>query len=273
MSSEDEYVPTATFTCPPSSSVIENTFRMAQVLERKRDCDSAISKFLLVCTSIERVVALNPGSDVDIRFAILSLGRIANIYDDREDWSKSLAFRRCEQAFLTYLRDHQARADDGDIASVAATARAYLEIFRGVHAAAALPEHRPETPAEIARRYRAAIEQDRDNQTERVIRLLEESAEAKRVELSNSVWRRNVERVVNHPFAFVFCLLVVAGVVTAAVVTRPKRRIAVPEGTEAKFAFLERAAMGQTPAPAKRTATPRRRAEPEQPTDQRLFEI
>lgn len=90
-----------------SSASVQNTDRMACALESKGQDKEALERFHLVCDSIERLILSNPGSTVDPRFAILSLGNIADIYERRRDTKKSLAFRECQLAFLEHLKQKE----------------------------------------------------------------------------------------------------------------------------------------------------------------------
>lgn len=74
------YVSENLFTSTPSSSSIENTYRMGQVLQAKKDYTKAISTYLSVCETTERVIAMNPGANVEMQWVFLSLGNISDIY-------------------------------------------------------------------------------------------------------------------------------------------------------------------------------------------------
>jgi hypothetical protein len=200
------------------TSDIENTFRMAQVLHWKSDYNSAISRFLLVCDKLERALECDPSSVIDIRYAIFSLAALADIYAHREDWSKSLAFRECEQSFLHYLDENpDTRFEDADdeimpdFASVATNVYQFLRLFQKIHEAVNLPDRISETPDQTAQRAKATLAAEEKAQTEEVIRLLTEPITRHQTDLTNSFWRRNLERAIDHPFVIAFILgLVIA---------------------------------------------------------------
>jgi tetratricopeptide (TPR) repeat protein len=251
----DGYAPSFQFTCPPASSAIENTFRMGQVLQKKDEPDEAIKKYLAVCDALERVVTLNPSANVDVRLAIFSLGHIADIYHSREDWDKSLAFRECQQGFLDYINhNHHVRLDDDaeeadavpDFYQVTSQAAAYRRLFERVRAAKELKERPPvEKPEEMMRRYREALVKEEQDRNEKLVRMLNEGTHQHEMEIRNSPIKRNLQRIIDHPIVFMVMFVFVRITIATVLQMRPKKKLVLPEGLDAKMDFLERVARQQ----------------------------
>ena len=237
----------------PSSHSIENTFRMAQVLQAKKDYSKAIDKFVLVCESIEKVIALNPGANVEIHWVIFSLGAIADIYQDRQDYNKSILFRNAQRGFLEYLQEQKSlgRAvalevddddeTDQDVITIASQSHSYMKLFEKVHEAVAEPEKPPpEDPKDLLRRLQEARKKDEEDKIEETIRLLNEAADQREKELKNSFWKRNLQRITDHPVMFVLVVLFVAFAIILYVKYKPKKKVVIPGGIDAQMAYLEK---------------------------------
>jgi hypothetical protein len=235
---EDAYVPSFEFTCPPASSSIENTFRMAQVLEKKGDTDAAISKYLLVCESLERAISLIPSATVDIRLAVFSLGNISDIYQSRGDWDKSLAFRECQRQFLEYFRRHRhltlgEEEDAGlDFSEVTSTAASLGRLFAGIADARATKERPPpEAPEKLLRRFQDAVTAEREAQADRIAEMLDRATNARDATITNSFWKRSLRRAADHPWMLILVAFVIGVVIVLAVALRPKKRRLLPPET------------------------------------------
>lgn len=250
--SDADSVSSAHFTDTPSSSSIENTYRMAQVLHKKGDLDLAIEKYLLVCDSLRRIIRVNPGARIEIQWVVMSLGDVADIYYDRQDYKKSLAFRNCQKSFLEFMQtqrhggipDLDSDSDDEDLAKFAeVTSRGttYQRLFEQVQAAQDLPSRPPpETAEELLKKFQEAKEKDEEAKIDRVIKLLEEAAEQREKELKNSFWKRNLQRIVEHPALFVMMMVALSVIVIVFVKFRPRRRVVIPGGIDAQIAYLEK---------------------------------
>lgn len=239
------------FTNTPSSLSVENTFRMAQVLQAKKDLEKAIEKYLLVCESIEKIVTLNPGANVEIHWAIFSLGAISDIYQDRQDYNKSLLFRNVQKDFLEFLqtqrgygntKDEYVDDDEGDtdFITIATKTHSYMELFQKFHEAMDAPEKPPpEDPQELMRKLKEARKKDEEAKIEQTIKLLNEAAEMRENEIKNSFWKRNLLRITEHPVIFVFIVLAISILVILLWKSKPKKKVNIPGGFDAQLAYLE----------------------------------
>jgi len=217
----------------PTSSSLDATFRFAQVLATHGDSATAITKYLEVVFSLERICAQNPGADVDIHAGVMALSHVADLYESRNDQQKADAFREAECAFLEHLqhcKDTNARPDPA----------VYRSCFSRVRAAQELPEMRRETPEEAAARLRRAMEEEQRQKEERFIRLVNEAHERRERAMQNSFLRRNMQRFIDHPMVFLLAILLVGGAAAVLVTVRPSRRGRVPADPEEVAALLRR---------------------------------
>jgi hypothetical protein len=281
-----EYIPDARFSRldPPSTSSIENAFRIAQALERKQDPLNAVSRYLYVCEMIENVLQMNPGARVDVKWVLLSLKNIADIYDDRRDFAKAKAFRKCLVDFANYLKSEgQSLDEDGDedpnFDSITTAAVSYRRMFEAVRTAAALPDQAPpEEPTVLLQRIAEAREKARQDRVEEMVRLLDEAHEERERSIQRSFWKRNLFRAARHPFiAGAVMLVVIVSVVWYTTLRQPKKKVRSDEPVD--FALLdelarknhEKAESERKKHPPK-TPKPKKTAAPVE-VDERLFEI
>jgi hypothetical protein len=215
---DPDYVPDARFATlePPSTSSIENAFRLAQAIERRNDPSGAIGRYLAVCDMIESAIQMNPGARIDVKWVLLSLRNIADIYDSRRDWKKSRAYRKCLEQLANYLKSDSRGIDaddDGnpDFDSITTASVAYRRIFDAIHNAAALPDTPPpEAPADLLRRIAEAREKTQQDRIEEMIGRLEEANREREEAIQRSFWKRNLYRAAKHPIV-AGALLVLVG--------------------------------------------------------------
>ncbi|OHT01920.1 hypothetical protein TRFO_31164 [Tritrichomonas foetus] len=223
---------------------------MAQVLQAKKDFDKAIDKFLLVCECTERVIAMNPGANVEIHWVVFSLGAISDIYQDRQDYNKSILYRNAQRAFLEFMQTQKGTnkstfatnsdSDDEDLITIATKSHSYMKLFESVHEAMKAPEKPPpEDPQELMRKLQEARKKDEEEKIEQTIKLLNEAADAREKEIQNSFWKRNMQRITDHPVIFVFIVLIISVCVILFVKFKPKKKINIPGGIDAQMAYLE----------------------------------
>jgi hypothetical protein len=231
---DDDEIAQIHFSCPPSTSDIENTFRMAQVLYKRKEYSQAVAKFMLVCDSLERVIAVNPGAQVEIHYGVFSIGGIADIYHDLSDFNKSIAIRRVQNDFLEFLQTQQDVTMDSnddstptDFVALAAASSRYRQFFKQLHLANDLPSNPPEeTAAELRRRLIEARERDEAERLSRVLALLNDASESGELSMRESFWKRNLERITDHPVYFVVVILLFSiGVIFLTIFVPRKKAI------------------------------------------------
>ena len=250
---QEEIISENPFKSTPSSSSIENTFRMGQVLEKKKDFKSALEKYIKVCTETERIVLLNPGAKVEIHWVVYALGFISDIYSEKKDFKKALAFRNVQNDFLQFLakkkniRNNEDDEEDGtnltneDFIELATTSTIYKQLFEKFRETLEIPDKPPqEDPKDLIKRIQEAKQKDEDAKAEEMIRLLNEVADSKEKELKNYFFKRNIKRLTDHPVLFVLFVVIIAIGIILFVKFKPKKKINIPGGIDAQIAYLEK---------------------------------
>lgn len=245
-----DYSPSVRFEGTPSATSIENTLQMAKVLRAKGEIQQALNRFYIVCESIESAIAMNPGARIELHPAIFAIREIADIYEDRKDWTKSLAFRNTLNSFLKFLqaekqgnRSHSDVDDDLDgenFVEIMSKSVTYKKLFQEYHAAKAVPDLKIETPEEILKKLQDAREKDEQAKMERIIKLFEEAADERENELKNSFFKRLMQKITDHPFIFISIVIFIALVIVLFVKYMPKKKFEVPGGIDAQMAYLEK---------------------------------
>jgi hypothetical protein len=269
-----ESVSDVQFSSPPSSSAIENTFRMGQVLEWKRDFQAAISKYLLVCAAMESVIKVNPGARVDMKWVLLSLEAIAKIYERREDYAKSVPFRECLIEFLKHIKaDGESSLEDetlGDFDRTTSAASAYGRLFEQIHTAAALPEEPCESTLDLLKMVAEDQQKKKEDRVDRMLQMLDQKHKERVQQIQNSFWRRNYERAVRHPIIAGLLIATVCSLLVYCTTLKPKNVVNLPDDEGEKIASMERLVQQQIEQKKnKKPTTPRRTAKPT-PTPFRL---
>jgi hypothetical protein len=287
MNDEDaDYVPDARFSTlePPSTSSIENAFRLAQAVERRNDPAGAITRYLAVCDMIANAIQMNPGARVDVKWVLLALRNIADIYDARRDWKKSGAYRKCLEQLAHYLKSDGRGLDtddDGnpDFDSITTASVAYRRIFDAIHNAAALPDTPPpEAPADLLRRIAEAREKSQQDRMEEMIGRLEEANREREEAIQRSFWKRNLYRAARHPFIAGAVLVLVGLTVLSSMAFRgdAKPKVSDEPVDMAKLEELARRNHEKAEAQRKkhgtRTPKPSRTAAPVK-IDESLFDL
>jgi hypothetical protein len=270
-----DYVPYARFSKlePPSTSSIENGFRIAQALERKGDPLGAVSRYLLVCDMIENVIQMNPGARVDVKWVLLALRNVADIYDSRRDWAKSKAFRACLVSFANYLKSEGQPLDDDedpDFDSITTAAVAYGRMFTAIRDAAAIKDQPPpEEPVALLHRIAEAREKAQQERVEDMIRRLDEAHEEHEKSIKNSFWKRNLYRAARHPFIAGALMLAIAVLVVCYPAIRPAQKKQIDPDAPVDFSILDELArknhekaVAEGKVPRTRTPKPTRTPQP-----------
>jgi hypothetical protein len=193
-----------------SLAAVENIYKAAQDLHKRKEFPEAISQYLVVCQTLERSLALGRRAHVDVYWGILSIGGIADIYFELADWQKSLAYRKIQKAFLDIFEHRRDPTEDTDEESdLIAITNQYLALFKRVHDANELPDKPPpETPEAIMERLTNARKKEEEQKIDRVIQLLNQASDSRDRQIRESFWRRNLQRALDHPVIVVIIVLV-----------------------------------------------------------------
>lgn len=232
----------------PASSAMENAFRMAQVLQAKKDYTVAIQKYLNICLNTEKIVAMNPTAHIELQWPALSLGLIAEIYHEKADYNKEIAFRTVQNELLEFMRNKKAGAsstsddDEGDIdfVEIATVGQQYQRIFKRMHEAIDMPEAPPKLDVEkFIKDLQEARQKDEEARIEDAIRQINEANEERERAIQNSFIRRNLQKIIDHPITFTIILIFIASLIVAYVHFKPKTRSKKIRSMDQSMAILQ----------------------------------
>lgn len=230
---------------PPSSDSMQNAFRRGQVLKKRGEGNPAIATFLQVCDDLERVISMNPGADIDLQWISLALGEIADIYQERTDYDKSVAFRKCQHGFLYLMQQQRGiynkKETDGDFEQITSFGVTCRGLFGDIRAAREIPDSETlDTPKDILKKYQDALEEEHNEEIEALIRRFEETAAQREANANRSFLGRNMDRINRNPYTVALVIFIVVIVTMTYYAFVPKVTIQVPEGEEAQWAMLQR---------------------------------
>lgn len=200
-----------------NSSAIENNFKIAQVLQIRKEIPKALAKYQSVCVSLENISKNNPGANLELHFIPLSLGKMSDIYKEKQDLEKALAFMKCQRHFLEYMASNKPNREQED-STDGADGKGFDEhslddLYSEMHKCFEMKDAPPpRDPQEIVKEFaEAKKKQDEENARENMRRLNEILEERKR-KLENSKWEQTIEWVSNHPIKLALGALVFLGV-------------------------------------------------------------
>ena len=206
-----------TKTLTATTDGVEGVFRMGEVLQAKKDLDYAIEKYEEVVDETEKIVFMNPDSSIEVRWAVLALGNMSDIYTEREDWKKALALREIQNEFLCVMsktpkQSSEDSSDDEDnFYEITTIGRQFNELFKKARKAIDMPCKPPsEDPQELARKFVEARKKDEEAEISNTIEKINNYVKAKEDEINGSFFKRNTHRATNHPIIFVLFVFFIA---------------------------------------------------------------
>lgn len=196
-----------------NASKIENDFKMAQVMKIQQQTDRAIKKFKDVCFNLEAIIKHNPGATTEIHFIPLSLGELSEIFKERRDLNKALAFVKCQRKFLEYIhsnRPHHENEYSGEGTDEPEFPEHNLsDLFEEMHKAfekeGAPPERDPQDVVKLI--MEAQKKQEQETAKKNLEKLQQLVAERKK-RLEESRWEQTLEWVNDHPIRVAFGAIV-----------------------------------------------------------------
>lgn len=200
-----------------NSSKIENDFKIAKVLQIRKEIPKALLKYQRVCEALEQISTNNPGANLELHFIPLSLGQMSDIYKEKQDLGKALAFMKCQRHFLEYIASNRPNREQEN-STDGADGKEFEEhslpdLFNEMHKCFEMKDAPPpRDPKDIVKEFEIAKKkQDEENAKENMRRLNEILEERKR-KLENSKWEQTIEWVSNHPIKLALGSLVFLGV-------------------------------------------------------------
>ena len=244
ISNTNDYSSENPFTSTPSSTSIENTFRMAQVLQKKGDYKKALLNYITVCQQIKKLIAINPAACSEIHWVIFSLGNISDIYMEKKDYAKCNAFRSSQKEFMDTMQSIKEENEEdnskGEISlySITIASRKYLQCYESFDKALATPDSAPEDPKELVKRLQEAKARDEEARIEELTRLLNEEAERREKECQNSFFNRATGFITQNPLYIILFVILLIVLIFAFKKLKPKKAFKSLD-TDARMAQLE----------------------------------
>lgn len=207
--------PTSVF----NASTIENNYKIAEVLQIRNEIPKAIKRYQDVCLALERITNSNPGAQSELRFAAMSLGKLSEIYQKKEDFDKALAFARCQRGFLEFIANNKPNQEDEcstDGGEAELPEHKLEDLWEQMHAAIDMADAPPpKDPQEVVQLFlEAKKKQDAEN-ARRNMEMLNQIMEEKKKKLETSRWEQTLEWINQHPIKLAISAVVFLGVFLA----------------------------------------------------------
>jgi hypothetical protein len=174
---------------PLTSPEVENKIKAAQLHYARSDIPRAISAYQGDCLCIESLVRAHPGSRVALHPIPLSLGKLSEIYQQKEDQRKAAAYLQCEKRFFDYLA--AARPSGRDLSDL-------LDEMHSIFDSPDAPL--PRDPKEIVQMVLDAKKKYDEEQAAANLKKLNDIDEAKKGTLEHSRWGVFRQCITRYPF-------------------------------------------------------------------------
>lgn len=179
----------------PSTLSLENGLRMAQVQQRLGKEQEALEAYLQVVERTQQIVRMNPGSDIELQWALQSLREIAEIYYKRKDFNKSSLFHTALQTLIEVIKC----GNSEDLEAIATRGVLMRKVIDSIDAAVKEPEKKPDlTGEDLLRQFKAAEEEDQQRELQRITELLE-AHNREQEEKSRTCSGRVLNFIADHP--------------------------------------------------------------------------
>ena len=196
---------------PVSSAVLENTFKMGQILQIQKKYPQAIEKYLYVCNSMVEIMRKNP--ETEFHLLVLAISKLVEIYREQQDLDRALAFMKVEKELLETMAARKGTKLDDDEKDDEFNVQEHDMGEMMDHMEKALHmQNDKKSPEEIVQMLlEARKQQERENQEENMKHLLDIVEERKR-RYENSRWERFSDWMSDNPVAVIIICMVVLGV-------------------------------------------------------------
>ena len=201
-----------------NSSNFENDFKKAQVLQLRNNEEEEIKKYQSVCYSIEKIKKKNPSSNVELHYIPLSLSKIGEIYQKKEDLEKALLFMRTSRCFLEYISQNKPSKIRNSESSDEINTDSFEEhnldkLFDDMHIAFEKPDAPPkQDPQEIVKLFMEAQKKREEEVAKENMEKLMLAVKERQQKLENSRWERFLEYVNKHPIAIALGSILFLGI-------------------------------------------------------------
>ena len=202
-----------------NASQIENNFKIAQVLQIRKETEKSIRKYQDICFSLEKIIFNNPNSNVEIHYIPLSLSKLSDIYKEKEDFNKALLFMTCSRKFLEYIANERSRHssektfnEEGGEENFQPLYEEHSlnELFQMMHSAFEAPDSLPpKDPQEIISEFLSAKKRQEEEVVLSNLAKVKRINEERKLRLANSRFERFVEWVNGHSVIVVFIIFLI----------------------------------------------------------------
>lgn len=195
---------------------IQGVFRMGEILQKKGDKQLAIEKYKQVIYDSEKIVALNPDSNFELRWTALALGNISDIYESDENWTKALAYRNLQNEFLTAMTKKQKRSHDDDeeedmdevFVQITTSGSMFRTLFKKAHKVLEMEDvQKGDTAEEMLQKLNAQIKKEQDEEYNNAIKRLQKMVKENEERSKRPLIVKMKDWVHEHPYLFLMFLL------------------------------------------------------------------
>lgn len=183
---------------PVTGAVLENTFKMGQVLQIQKKYDQALEKYLYVCNSMLPILRQHPEAEYSL--LIVTISKLVEIYREKDELDKAIAFMKVERELLETLaaRKGTYKDDDDDVKEFKAQEHDMTSMMDHMESALHLKTDK-KSPEEIVQMLmEARKKQERENQEKNMQDLLK-MLEERQKKYENSRWERFTDWLSDNP--------------------------------------------------------------------------
>ena len=191
---------------PVSSAVLENTFKMGQILQIQKKYPQAIEKYLYVCNSMLEIMRKNP--ETEFPLLVLAISKLVEIYREQQDLDRALAFMKVEKELLETMAarkgtklDDDEKVEEHDMG----------EMMDHMEQAMNMKNDK-KSPEEIVQMLMEARKQQERESQEQNMKHLMEIVEERKKRYENSRWERFSDWMSDNPVVVIIICCVLLGI-------------------------------------------------------------
>ena len=195
---------------PVTHAVLENTFKMGQLLQLQKKYDLAIEKYKEVCYSMADILKEHP--EAEFHLIPLSIGKAVEIYRERDDIDKALALMKVERKFLETMAASKEdfKSEDGD-GEFKCQKHDINKLLREMKSAFEMKKPATQSPEEIVKMLLEERKKQEQEAQQRNMQRLLEIAQERKNRLANSRWERFTDWLSNNPVVLIIGVVVLLG--------------------------------------------------------------
>ena len=196
---------------------IDKEFNKAEILLFRQKEEEAVKLFQKVCLSIEGVIKKNQSATGEMYFIPLSMSKISEVYKNRNDLEKALAYLTTGRKFLEYISMNRPQnvpdTDHLDYPVCDHEEHKLESLFYQMHETFNKPDSPPkQDPQEVVKMFMDAQKKREEEIAKENMEKLMQAVKDRQKKLENSRWERFLEYVNQHPIAIALGSIVFLGV-------------------------------------------------------------